>query len=176
MEGWVAGGGVLVLPGGPGAGANLKGMPERLMPVITGAAAELERSLALERLAHEPLPAAFTIPVIDSQPVSGQVLAQEGEVPLAVLKRYGQGSVLFLAFDPSAQPLVGWTGMSGDVEETVGTVVANPPSFSLTKHPVVVATPGYRQSVGVMLRVIGRNFPCTTRPLWSSRPSTCCWG
>ena len=113
MEGWVAGGGVLVLPGGPGAGANLKGMPERLMPVITGAAAELERSLALERLAHEPLPAAFTIPVIDSQPVSGQVLAQEGEVPLAVLKRYGQGSVLFLAFDPSAQPLVGWTGMSG---------------------------------------------------------------
>ena len=112
VEGWVAGGGTLVLPGGPNSGVNLKGLPDQLMPVIPGDATELANSSALEKLGQEPLPAAVPLRVTVSQPVSGQVLVQEGEVPLAVLDRYGQGSVLFLAFDPAAQPLVGWAGMS----------------------------------------------------------------
>ena len=110
LEGWVAGGGTLVLPGGPQAGANLTGMPEQLMPVVIAGSAELENTSALERLGQEPFPATFPLRVIVSRAVSGHVLAQEGEIPLAVLSRFGQGRALFLAFDPAAQPLAGWVG------------------------------------------------------------------
>ncbi len=111
MEGWVAGGGVLILPGGPNIGVNLKGLPAQLMPVIAGNAIELESASALERLGNEPFPTTYHLSVSDSQVVSGHILAEEGGVPLAVLSRLGQGSVLFLAFDPAAQPLAGWAGM-----------------------------------------------------------------
>ena len=111
LEGWVAGGGTLILPGGPNARANLQGLPDQLMPVQIGDAVELRRTPALERLGKRPFPAAFPFTVSRSKLVSGRVLAQEGDVPLAVLSRYGRGGVLFLAFDPAAQPLAGWVGM-----------------------------------------------------------------
>ena len=94
-RGWVAGGGTLVLPGGPQAGANLRALPEQLWPVEITGSAELENTSALERLGQEPLPATFPLQVSVSRAVSGHVLAQEGEVPLAVLSRFGQGRVLF---------------------------------------------------------------------------------
>ena len=111
MEGWVAGGGTLILPGGPNGRVNLKGLPQQLMPVIIGNATELESAKALERMGNEPFPSTFPLSVTTSQVVSGRVLAQAGEVPLAVLSRHGRGNVLFLAFDPAAQPLAGWAGM-----------------------------------------------------------------
>ena len=111
LEGWVAGGGTLILPGGPNARVNLRGLPDQLMPVQIGDAVELRRAPALERLGNSPFPAAFPFTVSGSKLVSGRVLAQERDVPLAVLSRYGRGSVLFLAFNPVAQPLAGWVGM-----------------------------------------------------------------
>lgn len=111
LEGWVAGGGTLVLPGGPQEGINLRGLPGQLMPVVIAGSTELENTSALERLGQEPFPSTYPLRVIVSRAVSGRVLAQEGEVPLVVLSRYGQGGVLFLAFDPAAQPLAGWAGM-----------------------------------------------------------------
>ena len=110
LEGWVAGGGTLVLPGGTQEGANLRDLPEQLMPVVTAGLAELENTSSLDRLGQEPFPATFPLRVSVSRTVSGRVLAQEGQVPLAVLSRYGQGGSLFLAFDPAAQPLAGWAG------------------------------------------------------------------
>ena len=111
LEGWVAGGGTLILPAGPNARVNLQGLPDQLMPVQIGDAVELVDNSALERLGREPFPAAFPLTVSGSKLVSGRVLAQEGDVPLAVLSRFGRGGVLFLAFDPAAQPLAGWVGM-----------------------------------------------------------------
>ena len=112
LEGWVAGGGTLVLPGGPNARVNLQGLPDQLMPVKIGDTVQLKRASTLERLGQRPLPGSFAFTVSGSKLVSGRVLAQEGDVPLAVLNRHGQGGVLFLAFDPSAQPLAGWVGMA----------------------------------------------------------------
>ena len=130
LEGWVAGGGTLVLPGGPQAGANLRGLPEQLMPVVIAGSAELENTSALERLGREPFPATFPLQVSVSRAVSGRVLAQEGEVPLAVLGRYGQGGALFLAFDPAAQPLAGWVGMPRMLKELL--FQSLPPSLILS--------------------------------------------
>ena len=111
LEGWVAGGGTLVLSGGSNAGASLRGLPKRLMPVILGDATELKSISALERLGDEPILTTLPIVVNSADVVSGRVLAKEGELPLAVLSAYGKGRVLFLAFDPAAQPLVGWPGL-----------------------------------------------------------------
>ena len=130
LEGWVAGGGTLVLPGGPQEGANLKGLPEQLMPVVIVGSAELENTSALERLGQEPFPATFPLLVIASRAVAGRVLTQEGEVPLVVLSRYGQGGVLFLAFDPAAQPLAGWVGMPQMLRELL--FQSLPPSLILS--------------------------------------------
>ena len=111
LDGWVAGGGTLVLPWGAHEGANLRGLPEQLMPVVIAGSLELENTSALERMGQEAFPATFPLRVSVLRAVSGRVLAQEGEVPLAVLRRYGQGGTLFLAFDPAAQPMAGWAGM-----------------------------------------------------------------
>ena len=130
LQGWVAGGGTLVLPGRPQEGANLRGLPEQLMPVVIAGSAELENTSALERLGQEPLPVTFPLQVSVSRAVSGHVLAQEGEVPLAVLSRFGQGSVLFLAFDPAAQPLAGWAGLPRMLRELL--FQSLPPSLILS--------------------------------------------
>ena len=130
LEGWVAGGGTLVLLGGPQEGANLRVLPEHLMPVVIAGSAELEDTSAIERLGQEPFPATFPLRVIVSRAVSGRVLAQEGEVPLAVLSQYGRGGVLFLAFDPAAQPLAGWVGMPRMLKELL--FQSLPPSLILT--------------------------------------------
>ena len=111
LEGWVTGGGTLVLSSGSNVKRSLKGLPERLMPVVPGDATELESASALERLGNEPFLTTLPLRVRDSEVLSGHVLAQEGEVPLAVLSRSGQGSVLFLAFDPVVQPFASWLGM-----------------------------------------------------------------
>ena len=130
LQGWVAGGGTLVLPGGPQAGANLTGLPEQLRPVEIAGSAELENTSALERLGQEPFPVTFPLQVSASRAVSGHVLAQEGEVPLAVLSRFGQGRVLFLAFDPAAQPLAGWAGLRRMLRELL--FQSLPPSLVLS--------------------------------------------
>ena len=111
LEAWVAGGGTLILPGGSNVERNLKGLPGGLMPVVPVGVAKLESALALERLGGEAFPTTYPLTVSVSHALSGRVLAQEGEVPMAVLSRSGQGRVLFLAFDPMAQPLAGWSGM-----------------------------------------------------------------
>ena len=130
LEGWVAGGGTLVLPGGPQEGTNLRGLPGQLMPVVIAGSTELENTSALERLGQEPFPSTYPLRVIVSRAVSGRVLAQEGEVPLVVLSRYGQGGVLFLAFDPAAQPLAGWAGMPQMLRELL--FQSLPPSLILS--------------------------------------------
>ena len=111
LEGWVAVGGTLILWGGSNAGGILEGLPERLMPVVVGDTTELEGILALESLGDEPILTTLPIAVNSTQIVSGRVLAKEGDLPLAVLSAYGKGRVLFLAFDPTAQPLVSWPGL-----------------------------------------------------------------
>ena len=111
LEGWVAGGGTLVLSGGLNAEARLGGLPQHLMPVVLGDTDEQEKIPVLENLGNEPIAASLPITVNSASVVSGRVLAQEEEQPLAVLSHYGKGRVLFLAFDPTAQPLVGWPGL-----------------------------------------------------------------
>ena len=117
LEGWVAGGGTLLLPGGANAKANLKGLPESLLPVVPGEAVQIGSITALEQLGSEPLASSLHPTITESRAVSGRVLAHEGGMPLAVLGSYGNGRVLFLAFDPAAQPLAGWSGMPRVWEE-----------------------------------------------------------
>jgi hypothetical protein len=117
LEGWVAGGGTLVLSGGANGKSNLKGLPEALLPVVPGDAVQLGSVSVLEHMGSEPLSASLPPTITESHTVSGRVLAQEGDMPLAVLGTYGNGRVLFLAFDPVAQPLAGWGGMPQVWEE-----------------------------------------------------------
>ncbi len=111
LEGWVAGGGTLVASGGANGKSNLKGLPGALLPVAPGDAVKLGSVSALERMGSENLSASLLPVITQSHDVSGRVLAQEGDMPLAVLGQFGNGRVLFLAFDPVAQPLAGWGGM-----------------------------------------------------------------
>ena len=110
LEAWVASGGTLVLSGGTDA-AVLRALPVALLPVTPGDTVELEALASLEGLAGEALPLAQPVSVLGSQAAAARVLAQEEGVPLAALGRYGHGGVLFLAFDPAAQPFAGWVGM-----------------------------------------------------------------
>ncbi|BCX02464.1 MAG: hypothetical protein KatS3mg053_0402 [Candidatus Roseilinea sp.] len=114
---WVAGGGHLILVGGPNAELALGGMvevaPGRSARALTeadaGALAELAAPVALESLAALP---SAPVPVIRLQPAAPHVrtLAGSNETPLILRREVGRGIVDQLAFDPALAPLRDWPG------------------------------------------------------------------
>lgn len=107
LEAWVAHGGRLVLAGGPEWKRTLAALPPSLVPVaVTGT-----RDVALQPLAAlTSKPLAGQAQVSDGKVVRGTALASSGETPLVVQAEAGSGKVLYVAFDPGLQPLVGWAG------------------------------------------------------------------
>ncbi|MBI2918342.1 MAG: hypothetical protein HYY01_10145 [Chloroflexi bacterium] len=112
LTAWLATGGTLVLPARAEGEDLSRLLPADLLPATPGTQRQLEDASAFEKLGGEPLPAGAPVTVLDRSAVSGQVLAEQEGVPLAVLGSYGAGRVLYLAFDPSAQPFLSWAGMA----------------------------------------------------------------
>ena len=129
LEGWVAGGGTLVLSGGPQAAGNMSGLPEQLRPVEITGSVELENTSALERLGQEPLPCDISSP---GERYAGRIGTCSGarggntsgcSEPI----RSGQGALPGLRSGGTAPGRLG--GSAPDVE---GFVV---PGFATFSHP-----------------------------------------
>lgn len=110
LRAWVAAGGLLVVAGGPGWQKTLAGLPPNLLPVEVVGTIPLRGASTLEGFIGEPLEDPGPWLIAESRPTDGAVIIAEGELPLVVAARRGQGAVVFLALDPSLEPLRSWRG------------------------------------------------------------------
>ncbi|MDD5703749.1 MAG: hypothetical protein PHU23_17075, partial [Dehalococcoidales bacterium] len=67
LEGWVAGGGTLVLSGGASGKNNLQGLPEALLPVVPGAPVQMDSVSALEQMGNQSLSTSLLPTITESR-------------------------------------------------------------------------------------------------------------
>lgn len=118
LVGYVRDGGGLLLVGGPDWQETLHPLPSVLVPGHLSGSATVSGLGGLGALSHQRPPLGRTALSILSHP-TGLVLAQQGSIPLAVQTSLGQGRIIYLAFDPSVDPVLHWKGAAGMLTDIV---------------------------------------------------------
>ncbi len=122
LQTWVRQGGILLLVGGPEADRTLAALPAGLLPgTVNGVTSIAARTALLPPGWPTALPGQGAVPgsvslsLVASQlvPASGaQVVYASGKTPLMAQAQEGQGRVLYLAYDPTLEPVLSWQGAS----------------------------------------------------------------
>ncbi len=110
LLGWVEDGGLLVLGGGNGWQKTLQPLPKELLPVNVTGLKTVPTLQPLADFAQQPIKGDGPWPVVAGTAVNSTVVLQQNGVPLLVGARRGKGDVIFLAVDPTAEPLNTWNG------------------------------------------------------------------
>lgn len=120
---WVAGGGRLVVAGGPGwqkTGAGL----ETMLPLLPTGTETLDGLDAIAGFAQqEELPAGAAVAATGELQPGGEVILSQDGVPLIVSRPHGFGEIIYLAVDPALEPLRTWIGM----EDLYSALLGRPP-------------------------------------------------
>ncbi|MDQ2717801.1 MAG: hypothetical protein M3Z08_23145 [Chloroflexota bacterium] len=116
LQSWIDQGGTLIVAGGPEWQQTISKLPAGLLPVTISGTGTLPAGTALLPVngpagvgGNTRAPAAVPISLAQALPGSDTVLAT-GTAPLIVQRHYGQGTVCYLAFDPTLDPIAGWPG------------------------------------------------------------------
>ena len=120
LRAWVQQGGTLLLVGGPESDRTLNALPAGLLPgalngvtTIAAKTALLPPGWPVAAPGQNAVPASVSSPLVASQLVpsnSAEVVYASGKTPLVVQAQEGQGSVLYLAYDPTLEPILSWQG------------------------------------------------------------------
>jgi hypothetical protein len=110
---WVGTGGLLIEVGGSTWQSTLGSLPPDLLPVDVNGLTNLNSLSALGDFMDTPLDAAGPWLVSNARPRTDRgahvVVAQDG-VPLIVASKQGDGTLMYLAFEPTARNFRQWTG------------------------------------------------------------------
>ncbi len=125
LDTWVNQGGTLIEVGGPEWNRTLSPLPKDLLPITvsgTGTIPARTHLLPVGGPDRSGVDAQGSVPdnVNATVPVSRATLAatkaisllKAGVTPLIVQAQQGEGSISYLAFDPTLTPLAGWSGAS----------------------------------------------------------------
>jgi hypothetical protein len=128
LQTWVDQGGTLILVGGPEWHRTLDALPSGLVPVIVNGTETIAAGTSLLPIGGPQAVHAGQNKMLDSvqSPVtisSASIIAQgdstRSEVvlasptaPLIVQAHQEQGTIIYLAFDPTLEPILGWQGAS----------------------------------------------------------------
>ncbi|MGH2364602.1 MAG: hypothetical protein ACRDHX_08120 [Chloroflexota bacterium] len=112
LVGWVHNGGLLVLTGGTGWQQTLRPLPVELQPVRISGVRALPDLQPLADFAHQPFVGNGPWLVTAGSVVNATTVLGEQGVPLLVGARRGKGSVVYLAVDPTTEPMATWGGNS----------------------------------------------------------------
>lgn len=110
LTSWVYSGGLLVVIGGPTWQKTLSSLPDGLLPVKANGLASLDSLDSLADIGGDPIKDAGPWLVSQSTLADGNLIADQDGVPLMAAARRGSGTVLYLAMDPTVEPLRSWTG------------------------------------------------------------------
>lgn len=108
LASWVAAGGTLLVGGGPEWKATLSPLPQGLLPVTVTGVGEADLGALGALVTGKGAPGAGPVSLANVE--AGKVLAEANGVPLAVMKTYGAGQVIYLAAEPGLAPLATWDG------------------------------------------------------------------
>lgn len=108
IRGWIMRGGHLIVSGGAGYAKTAEAFAD-LVPVVPGGTAVLEKTATLEAVGGEPFASDAPITVSTGTLQAGSVILSDG-VTIAAARNYGEGSVVYAAFDPSLEPFKSWGG------------------------------------------------------------------
>ena len=115
LQTWVHQGGALIEVGGPQWGRTLRSLPAGLLPVRIYGTGTLSPGTHLLPVggptaeASRVIGKAITVSTATVQ-ADARAIVSTGTTPLLVQTQYGQGSISYLAFDPTVEPVVGWSG------------------------------------------------------------------
>lgn len=109
LDDWLAGGGHLIVTGGPNWQASTAALGD-LLPVTVSSIASLDDLPALRDFAGMEFRDPAPYLVADSTLREGELLLHEDGLPLLAMREQGRGRVYFLALDPKLAPLVDWDG------------------------------------------------------------------
>jgi hypothetical protein len=128
LQSWVNQGGTFILAGGPEWHRTLGALPAGLVPVTVNGTTTIPAGTPLLPLGgpgggspgQNNLPGAVRFPVTISTattmtqegPGKTEVVLASRTAPLIVQARQGQGTIIYLAFDPTLEPMLGWQGTS----------------------------------------------------------------
>jgi hypothetical protein len=125
LTAWMNTGGQLVVTGGAGWQKTTAALADILPVSITGSEA-VDDLPALQAATGEPFRDPGPYLITTSSLTSGELLLHEEGLPLLAQRPFGQGSVTFLALDPSLAPLLDWAGSEivwANVADSVPTIL-----------------------------------------------------
>jgi hypothetical protein len=126
LQAWIQQGGTLIEVGGPSWQRSLTPLPKNLVPVTITGTTFFANPIASLSINEAPLQVKQTAstqniqdPILISKatlahtPVStiSTVILSQGKIPLVVQRQQGQGTLYYLAFDPTLEPLTSWSGI-----------------------------------------------------------------
>ncbi|PZS11037.1 MAG: hypothetical protein DLM70_00005, partial [Chloroflexi bacterium] len=134
LERYVRNGGALIVVGGPAWQETLRPLPATLLPGQLVGLHVLPDLQGLLPLVSPSVPAGHRPAAVSilSHP-SGTILAGQAGIPLVVRAREGQGTVEYLAFDPSLSSIQSWSGSPRLLEHLVA--MAAPLAITRTWSP-----------------------------------------
>ncbi len=122
LQSWVQQGGTLLLVGGPEGQRTLDALPAGLVPGTLNGVTTIPAKTTLlppgwptARAGQTAVPNSVQLPFVAAQlvPFVGtQVVFASGKTPLFAQARQGQGTVLYVAYDPTLEPILSWQGAS----------------------------------------------------------------
>ncbi len=107
---WVSGGGLLVVIGGPTWQRTVQALPAELLPVKVTGLASVDHLNSLSEFEREPLTEAGPWLISQATITDGNTVVEQDGIPLIAAARRGAGTVIYLAADPSVEPLRSWAG------------------------------------------------------------------
>lgn len=119
LQNWVAQGGTLVEVGGPQWRGTLSPLPTNMLPVNIAGTSTLPTGTNLlpvggpsnsgpGQTANGKIPSSLTISDATAS-TDSTVLLSSGQTPLIVQSSYEQGTIYYMAFDPTLTPLTNWS-------------------------------------------------------------------
>lgn len=110
---WVGTGGLLITVGGATWQSTLGPLPPDLLPVEPTGLTQLNSLDGLGELMDQPMDQQGPWLVSQSRPRTdrgARVVASQDGVPLMVASKRGDGTIIYLAFEPTARNIRGWSG------------------------------------------------------------------
>jgi hypothetical protein len=128
LQTWVNQGGTLILVGGPEWHRTLGALPAGLLPVKVNGSATLAAGTSLlptggpqtlhlgqnhvRDSVQAPITISTTEAIAQGDPGKTAVILASPTAPLIVQAHQEQGTIIYLAFDPTLEPVLGWQGAS----------------------------------------------------------------
>lgn len=110
IRGWVQQGGILIVAGGAGYAKTAEAFADLVPVAAEGTSVWQSPDKLLDWGEQKPLDTGNSVTVSTGKLQAGHILLADAGLIVAASRPYGNGQVVYAAFDPSLEPLATWAG------------------------------------------------------------------